>query len=122
VSAATRVLVVEDDDHLRDVLSAALAAAGYAVVSAPHGAAALELIAAAPPTLILLDVRLPVRDGLAFAEAYRRLPGPHAPILALSVARGPAAHAAPAQADGFLAEPSDLGEALRVSGRHAPAT
>ena len=67
-----RVLVVDDDAGIRDLLDLALTNAGYAVALAEDGAAALAMVEAVAPDVILLDMRMPVLDGWAFAEAYRR--------------------------------------------------
>jgi CheY-like chemotaxis protein len=64
------VLVVEDDPSIREALSEALETEGYRVVCAEHGQAALQHLAGAePPCLVLLDVMMPVMDGIAFRQA-----------------------------------------------------
>jgi two-component system response regulator VicR len=67
-----RVLVVDDDDELADVLRQALRESGYAVATVRHGAAALELIGQIQPDLILLDLTMPIMDGWSFVTQYRR--------------------------------------------------
>ncbi len=63
------VLVVEDDDGIREVLGLALQLEGYQVFTAGNGKEALEALAnIKPPCLILLDLMMPVMDGWAFAE------------------------------------------------------
>ena len=66
-----RVLVVEDTPALRTLLVLALTDEGYTVHAAVHGAHALQLLETIAPCLILLDLRMPVLDGWAFARAYR---------------------------------------------------
>jgi len=78
------VLVVDDDPLQRGVAGLLLGHQGYRVLTAEHGAAALALIAQAPPDLILLDMDMPVMDGPTFAQAYAALPPPHAPIIVVS--------------------------------------
>ena len=68
---ARRVLEVEDTPTLRSLLVLVLTDAGYAVPAAVHGAHALQLLETLAPCLILLDLRMPVMDGHAFARAYR---------------------------------------------------
>jgi CheY-like chemotaxis protein len=116
-----RVLVVDDDADVRHAITATLADEGYEVLAAPHGAAALDLISQAPPRAILLDMRMPVMDGWEFSRTYRRLPGPHAPIIAVTAATDAAARAAQIDADGYLAKPFEVNEMLAVVGRHARA-
>ncbi len=66
-----RVLVVEDTPAVRTLLVVALRDEGYTVHAAVHGAHALQLLETLAPCLILLDLRMPVMDGRAFARAYR---------------------------------------------------
>ena len=67
-----RILVVDDDVELVGLLRFALANAGYEVVVAFDGAAALEQFAAHAPELVVLDVNLPGLDGFEVLEALRR--------------------------------------------------
>ena len=63
-------MVVDDDDGLCDAIRDILHD-DYAVASVPHGAAALELVRAHEPVLILLDLRMPVMDGADAIPAIR---------------------------------------------------
>src|SRR3954453_12963911 len=65
------VLVVEDHEDVRDMLETLLAVDGYQVRTAAHGRQALESVEREPPCVILLDVMMPVMDGVAFAPALR---------------------------------------------------
>jgi DNA-binding response OmpR family regulator len=65
-----RVLVVDDDEGVREFLEAVLARAGFEVTGAATGEDALERAIEAPPDLVTLDVILPGIDGL---ETLRRL-------------------------------------------------
>ena len=65
-----RILVVDDDPHLREVVRFALERAGHSVVEAADGAAALATFAREPADLVILDVLMPELDGL---EVCRRL-------------------------------------------------
>ncbi|HKY52494.1 MAG TPA: response regulator transcription factor [Candidatus Limnocylindria bacterium] len=67
-----RVLIVDDDDELAEVLRQALRESGYAVATVRHGAAALDLIGQIRPDLILLDLTMPIMDGWSFVAQYRR--------------------------------------------------
>jgi CheY-like chemotaxis protein len=64
------ILLVEDNEMNRDMLSRRLSRRGYTVVTAVDGQAALELVASASPQLVLMDMSLPVIDGW---EVTRRL-------------------------------------------------
>lgn len=106
------VLVVEDDDAIRNLVLEVLRDGGYDVVGAGNGAAGLDAVAHRPPCLILLDMRMPRMDGWTFARAYRATPGPHAPIIVCTAATDAQQRAAEIQAAGFLAKPFGLDELL----------
>lgn len=107
-----RVLIVDDDESIREFVEMALADEGYEVVTAAHGAIALDVIAETPPDLILLDMSMPVMDGWQFADEYRRRPAPHAPIIVVTAAREAADRARQIKADNHLAKPFDLDRLL----------
>jgi two-component system, cell cycle response regulator DivK len=65
-----KILLVEDDEDNRDMLSRRLQRKGYRVVQAADGQEAVEMAVRERPDLILMDVGLPVMDGL---EATRRI-------------------------------------------------
>ncbi len=109
-----RVLVVDDDASIRQFLQMVLADRGYDVVTAEHGQQALEAIQHSPPDLVLLDMRMPVMDGWAFAAAYRERHEPRAPVVVLTAARDAAQYAGEVQAAAFLAKPFDLKSLLRL--------
>jgi two-component system, OmpR family, response regulator MprA len=108
-----RVLVVEDDPDVRDSLVRALRYAGYGVTAAADGAEALASLSRSPVDLIVLDLLLPMLDGL---EACRRLRarGDATPILVLT-ARGTVddrVTGLAAGADDYLVKPFALAELL----------
>lgn len=70
MTAAGRILIVDDEAPVRDVLTEYFAGQGYAVQSAGGGAEALEAAGRTRPDLVLLDVRMPGMDGV---EVLRRL-------------------------------------------------
>ncbi len=109
-----RVLVVDDDEGIRDMLAMALADEGYQVDTAAHGAAALAVLDAATPDVILLDMRMPIMDGWEFARRYRERPGEHAPIVVVTAARDAGDRAAQVEANGFLAKPFALDDLIDV--------
>ena len=106
--ATQQVLVVDDDEGIRELVAMALSSAGYDVMSAPDGAAALELLATSQPAVILLDMLMPKVDGWEFARLYEQRPGPHAPIIVLTAARDAQARAAEIKAAASLAKPFHL--------------
>jgi len=69
-STARRILVVDDEESLADMMATALRFAGYEVDSRPTGLEALQTIKETPPDLVILDVNLPDIDGF---EVCRRI-------------------------------------------------
>jgi DNA-binding response OmpR family regulator len=69
---AGRVLVVEDDEGIREMLKYNLAAAGFSVQEASDGAAGLRTARTGRPDLILLDLMLPGMSGFDFCRAVRK--------------------------------------------------
>jgi two-component system response regulator MtrA len=67
-----RILLVEDDASIREVVALGLRAIGFDVVTAPDGPTGLERWRADEPELVLLDVMLPGLDGLEICRAIRR--------------------------------------------------
>ena len=80
-----KILIAEDEPHLREVLGLQLSIAGYQVVEAPDGQAAIERARECMPDLVLLDVMMPALDGY---EVCRRLRASfltrHIPIIMLT--------------------------------------
>jgi CheY-like chemotaxis protein len=75
VPHAHRVLLVEDNDESAEAFEAVLTLSGAAVVRAPHGRRALEILSREHDfCLILLDLMMPVMDGYAFREVQRADP------------------------------------------------
>jgi two-component system OmpR family response regulator len=82
------ILVVDDDADLRTALAAVLEDAGYRVVQAENGAEALVELAKAPADLAVVDVMMPVMDGLSLHDQIRG--GqlcPQLPILLVTASR-----------------------------------
>lgn len=113
------ILVVDDDEIILSTLALCLEDEGYAVVAASNGKEALERVEREHPRLILLDMKMPVMDGWAFATTYRERPGPHAPIIVMTAARDARSRAAEIAADGCLAKPFDLDRLLDLVRRYA---
>jgi len=108
MTARHLVLVVDDDPDILDAICDILLAEGYRVVPARNGLEALERVRAEWPALILLDLMMPVMDGLSFAHALREGYGNHRiPIVVIS-ADGNPARAASIGAQGYLAKPFDI--------------
>lgn len=81
------ILLIEDDESIREITQELLESEGYSVASAANGQAALELLNSMDPLpcLILLDLMMPVMDGWQFMEKKRLAPRLNAiPVVAFS--------------------------------------
>jgi putative two-component system response regulator len=87
--AGETILIVEDNDVLRQGLEALLQAEGYAVLTAAQGHEALQQMQAVAPDLILSDISMPEMDGYAFFEHVRSRPDwVSIPFIFLTARRG----------------------------------
>jgi DNA-binding response OmpR family regulator len=82
VNDRTRILVVDDDQDIRQLLRALLERAGYLVDEAEDGRAALRILFTTPPALVILDVTMPDMDGYETLERIRDLS--EVPVLMLT--------------------------------------
>lgn len=82
-----RILLVEDDAAIRQLVTDLLAESGYQVLAATNGREGLDRVAAWRPDLILLDKLMPEADGTMFAAGYRKMRGRRAPIIGLCASR-----------------------------------
>ena len=84
----SRILIVEDDKDIADLLAHSLGKAGHATEIASTGTAVLPKVKAATPDLILLDLMLPGMDGLLVCQALRHDPSTAAIPIIMLTARG----------------------------------
>jgi len=119
------ILVVEDDDAIRGLVSELLRDDGYHVTEAANGAEALEYMGDHHPDLIVLDLMMPVMDGWQFVEAcYRNRSSDQVPIVVTS-----ASHDLPRTAERLrsfgvrtcLAKPFDVDGLLALVERYVPS-
>jgi DNA-binding response OmpR family regulator len=109
-----RVLVVEDDQSLREVITEALLEDGYLVDAANNGQAGLDLARHAPPDLVILDLMMPRMDGEQFCLAVRQIePLASVPIIVVSAARSVDDAGLRLGATASLRKPFDLFELTR---------
>ncbi|MDQ6631060.1 MAG: response regulator [Verrucomicrobiota bacterium] len=104
----SKVLVVDDERDVVELLSFNLRAAGYNVATAESGVEALNKARSYMPDLIILDLMLPQLDGTAVCEILRRLPSTAAiPVLMLTACCSRAAKvvAVKAGVDEFITKP-----------------
>jgi CheY-like chemotaxis protein len=108
------VLVIDDDEDIREMVRFILEGRGYAVDTAANGREGLEAVAAQRPDVILLDMKMPVMDGAAFVAELDRSDGTPPPIVVLSAADDVRKRAGDVGAAGWLAKPFDLEDLTRA--------
>lgn len=108
-----RILIVEDEPHLREAIQLNFELEGYDVATAETGSIALKKIRERRSELIVLDVMLPEMDGFTICETVRS-EGIHTPILFLTAKNTSADRVKGLKigGDDFLAKPFDLEELL----------
>jgi CheY-like chemotaxis protein len=117
---ANAVLVVDDDQDIRETMQEVLQDDGFSVATARNGEKALTWLRASPaPALILLDLSMPVMNGEAFRQEQRNDPLlALIPVIVLSAAAGLADKVRRMQIDGCLRKPVDLNLLLLTVGRY----
>ena len=113
MSAAARILIVDDEAHLAAGISENLEAEGYTTVLAHDGMSGLEKARSEHFDLILLDIMMPQLNGLELCETLRR-EGHQTPVLFLTVKGAPEERVRGLEAGGddYLAKPFHLRELL----------
>jgi two-component system cell cycle response regulator DivK len=118
-----RILVVEDQEDNRRILRDLLESAGYDVIEAENGEAALALVKSQRPNLILMDIQLPLMDGY---EATRRIKADRdlqsIPIIAVTsyALSGDEDKARAAGCDDFVTKPYSPRQLLAKIKEHLP--
>ncbi|MEG3176564.1 response regulator [Sphingomonas sp. RB3P16] len=106
----TRIIYVEDDDLIADVVTELLTEAGYLIGVVGHGTLAYDTIAFKKPDLVILDRSLPGMHGMEILHRLRTTPDTYLiPVLMLTAAGGEASidEGLGAGADGYLVKPFD---------------
>jgi two-component system response regulator MtrA len=118
---SNKILVVDDDDALREMVGLVLNAAGYHTVFAADGLNAVEVFKNEDPDLVLLDIMLPGQSGIEVCRQIRSLSG--TPIVMLT-AKGDTedvVHGLEAGADDYVVKPHNGAELLaRIKARLRP--
>ena len=107
------VLIVDDEPAILAAVCEILELEGYPVVTANHGLQALQLVEKSRPSLVLLDMRMPILDGWGFARALkdRRL---EVPIVVMTAAQNARQWAQDIGAQGFVSKPFEFDELLEA--------
>ncbi len=118
-----RIMVVEDDPPIREVLVTTLRLSGFRVASAPDGPQAMEIARIYKPELVLMDLMLPGVDGWALTGQFMSDPEIGKPpiiVLSARVRESDRERALAAGAVEFLPKPCRAGELLRAIQEHLP--
>jgi two-component system, OmpR family, KDP operon response regulator KdpE len=118
----TRILVIDDDIQIRQLLKLSLEKRGYKVFSAENGEEGLSQVAAVKPDIVLLDLGLPKLDGTAMLKELRRWSA--VPVIVLSVknAEDDIVSLLNLGADDYMTKPFNTGELvarIQVALRHS---
>lgn len=125
-SDATRILVIDDEEAIREAVASALRDRGHVVRTEADGRAFLGVVRQFRPDLALLDIMLPGRDGLGLARDLVAEPGERVPVIFLTARDTPAdvVRGFDCGADDYIVKPFHLEELqarvtalLRRSGR-----
>lgn len=104
-----RILVVEDDPVIQSLMVEFLSDEGFDMVAAADGHAGVELARQEHPDLILMDLMLPVMDGMCATRMLKRDPDTRSiPIIAVSAGTNLRIHAEQLPADSVVGKPFDL--------------
>lgn len=118
------IMVVEDYDDTRVLLKRWLEGLGYVVLEATNGQEAIDIANREHPDLILMDLDLPILDGIAATQSIRQRPElERVPIVAVTAYPMSYSHvkAFAKGCDEYMRKPIDVGELERVVSRYLPA-
>jgi CheY-like chemotaxis protein len=115
------ILVVDDDEDIRDAVQQVLEEAGYQVAVAINGREALELLQTGPtPALVLLDLMMPVMSGEEFIQRQRQDPTlAQIPVVILTADGRIKEKAASLRASGYVRKPVTLDGLLSIARQYA---
>ena len=118
---SARILIVDDDDSIRELLRLHLSAAGYEVEVAADAIAAGYLVLKGPPDLIITDVSMPHMDGFEFVSALKADSTiPHIPVIFLTTFEEGDDRGKDLGVVGYLTKPIRADRLLALVVRHVP--
>ncbi len=118
----SKILIVEDDDQLREILQIVLREEGFTVETVPDGQVAIDYMEKAKregglPAMIILDLNMPIVDGWRVAAWLNADIGlREIPVIVTSATREQGEHAKSLHADAYLVKPFSTDEILGVVG------
>lgn len=118
-----RILIVDDEAEIRELIKDVLKPDGHSLETAPHGAAALALLRAKRFDVVILDRNLPGMSGLAVLTELRRLPAAKSAKVLMCTASGlmgDVNDALSAGADDYIVKPLDLARLREKVSRLSP--
>lgn len=116
-----KILVVDDDNALREMVGIVLTAAGFDPIYCPDGNQALETFRASEPDLVLLDVMLPGKDGIAVCKEIRSISGTPIIMLTAKTETHDVVLGLEAGADDYIVKPFEPSElTARIKARLRP--
>jgi CheY-like chemotaxis protein len=107
------ILVIDDDPSILDTVAEMLEFEGYVVQLATNGAEGLAAIERHMPSLVLLDMRMPVLDGWGFATRLREQ-GIEVAVVVMTAAQDAQRWATDISANGYLAKPFEYNDLLKT--------
>ncbi len=121
---AGTILVVDDNETNLRLINAVLKTRGYELLQAASGEAALEMLAAERPALVLMDVQMPGLSGVDVARMIRAMPAlADLPLIAITAMamKGDREQILAAGFNDYLAKPYKMGDLLSLVARWLPA-
>jgi two-component system chemotaxis response regulator CheY len=119
----TSIMIVEDDDDIREMLRLVLECSGYRVATARDGLEAWDSLAQGErPVLIILDLMMPRMDGEQFLKKLRASSGSSISVVVMSGHPGAIQTARDLKADASLIKPVELEDLLDTIERFVPGT
>ena len=118
---AAKILVVDDDESLRELLRMHLASAGYEVSTAADAISAGYLVLKNPPDLILSDIAMPYMDGFEFVAAIKSdATLPKIPVIFLTSVEDGDSRGKELGAVGYLTKPVRADRLLELVAKNVP--
>lgn len=117
-----KILVADDDPLVVDLIKTLLEGEGYSVLSASNGQEAVSEAALHHPDVVLIDVTMPVMDGVTACRELRKNPQTsQTPVVVMSAGENYSRRIKEIGANGFIAKPFNIDDLLALLGRQLPA-